>query len=156
MFLLSFIVGIVATPGLVQVEHQFREKNSSLIADGVINRSFFMPAHYTRSSGFRELIILQIINVLGGGCMMTFAPAMLSEIVDYSALKYRTKIRPRYYALFMFLGKFNVAVGGASGFSHCRLVWRGCNYDSTNRRGCCWPIDRYGLVAIVFYLIAWC
>ena len=68
-------------------------------------------------SGFRELLVLQIINVLGGGCMMAFAPAMLSEIIDYSTLKYRSENTASYYALFMFLGKFNVAVGGAIGLA---------------------------------------
>ena len=40
-------------------------------------------------SGFRELLVLQTINTVGGVCMMAFAPAMLSEIIDYSTLKYR-------------------------------------------------------------------
>ena len=49
--------------------------------------------------------------------MMTFIPAMLSEIVDYSTLKYRTENTATYYALFMFLGKFNLAIGGALGLA---------------------------------------
>ena len=49
--------------------------------------------------------------------MGTFLPAMLSEIIDYSALKYRTKNTATYYSLYMFLGKFNIAAGGGLGLA---------------------------------------
>ena len=49
--------------------------------------------------------------------MMAFAPAMLSEIIDYNNLKYRIENTATYYALFTFLAKFNIAVGGALGLA---------------------------------------
>ncbi len=117
-FLLSFVVGIVATPGWCKLAIIWGKKTVLSMAMVLLITSFLYASLLTpEDSGFRELLVLQIINVLGGGCMMAFAPAMLSEIIDYSTLKYRSENTASYYALFMFLGKFNVAVGGAIGLA---------------------------------------
>ena len=118
MFLLGFLVGIVATPGLCKLSINFGKKAVLAFAMLLLIASFiYASALVPGEAGFKELIILQIINVLGAVCMMTFAPAMLSEIVDYSAWKYRIDYTATYYAMFMFLAKFNVAVGGAIGLA---------------------------------------
>ena len=118
VFLLSFLVGIVATPIWCKLAIKLGKKvvlsaSMVLLILSYLYASLLTPEY----SGFRELLALQILNILGGGCMMTFAPAMLSEIVDYSTLKYRAENTASFYALFMFVGKFTLAVGGGLGLA---------------------------------------
>lgn len=129
-FLLSYIVSIIATPLWCRLAIAFGKKNilsaaMILLIVSYIGATLLVPG----VSGLWELIALQIISTLGGGCMITFAPAMLSEIIDYSTLKYRTENTATYYALFMFLGKFNLAVGGALALAIAGLY--GLNPTST-------------------------
>ena len=117
-FVLSFIVGIIATPAWCKLAIILGKKTVLSMAMMLLIASFLYASLLTpESSGFRDLLILQTINTVGGVCMMTFAPAMLSEIVDYSTLKFRSENTATYYALFMFLGKFNLAVGGGLGLA---------------------------------------
>lgn len=129
-FLLAFIVGIVATPAWCKVAIIFGKK-AVLSAAMILLIASFLYASLLQPevSGFNELLVLQILNVVGGGCMVAFAPAMLSEIIDYSALKHRTENTATYYALFMFLGKLNIAIGGA--MSLAIAGWYG--FDATTR-----------------------
>lgn len=117
-FLLSYVVGIIATPAWCKLVIILGKKIVLSIAMMLLIVSYlYATVLIPGVSGFRELLVLQIINVLGGVCMLTFAPAVLSEIIDYSTLKYRTENTASYYALFLFLGKFNLAVGGALGLA---------------------------------------
>ena len=61
--------------------------------------------------------------------MMAFAPALLSEIIDYTTLKYHSEKTATYYAIFMFLGKFNLAIGGSLGLAIAG--WYGFDATST-------------------------
>jgi Na+/melibiose symporter-like transporter len=118
VFLLSFIVGIVATPVWCTLAIKLGKKTVLSASMVLLILSYLYASLLTpEDSGFRELLALQILNILGGGCMMTFAPAMLSEIIDYSTLKYRLENTASFYALFMFLGKFTLAVGGGLGLA---------------------------------------
>ena len=118
MFLLAFAVGIVATPVWCKLSIVFGKKSILVVAMVLLIMSFiYATLLVPGTAGFRELIILQVINVLGAGCMTTFAPAMLSEIVDYSIWKYRSESTATFYAIFMFLAKFNIAIGGALGLA---------------------------------------
>ena len=118
VFLLSFIVGIIATPVWCTLAIKLGKKTVLSVSMVLLILSYLYASLLTpEDSGFPELLVLQTINTLGGVCMMTFAPAMLSEIVDYSTLKYRTENTASYYALFMFLGKFTLAVGGGLGLA---------------------------------------
>lgn len=117
-FLLSFVVGIIATPAWCKLAIIFGKKTVLSVAMILLIVSFLYATLLVPGvSGFRELLVLQVINILGIGCIITFTPAMLSEIIDYSTLKYRTENTATYYALFMFLGKFNLAIGGALGLA---------------------------------------
>ena len=118
IFLLSFIVGIIATPVWCKLAIIFGKKTILSTAMILLIISFFYASLLSpEMTGFRELLVLQIINVLGGTCMVAFAPALLSEIIDYGTWKFRIEQTATYYALFMFLGKFNIAVGGAMGLA---------------------------------------
>ena len=118
VFLLSYVAGIIATPVWCKLAIKLGKKTVLSVSMVLLILSYLYASQLIpESSGFRELLVLQLLSNLGGVCMMTFAPAMLSEIIDYSTLKYRTENTASYYALFMFLSKLNVAVGGALGLA---------------------------------------
>jgi len=118
VFLLSFVVGIIATPVWCKLAIIFGKKTVLSVAIILLVLSYLYASVLTPEvSGFRELLVLQVLNISGGVCMIAFAPAMLSEIIDYSTLRYRIENTATYYALFMFLGKFNIAVGGGLGLA---------------------------------------
>ena len=117
-FLLSFVIGIIATPVWCKLAIIFGKKTVLSAAMIFLIISFLYASLLTlETAGFWELLVLQAMNTLGGVCMMAFAPAMLSEIIDYNTLKYRIENTATNYAIFMFLGKFNIAVGGALGLA---------------------------------------
>jgi Na+/melibiose symporter-like transporter len=132
VFLLSFAAGIIITPILCKLAIILGKKIILSVAMILLIISFISAAMLTPGeAGFRELLILQIINALGGSCMVTFAPAMLSEIIDYNTWKYRIESTATYYALYMFLGKFNIAVGGALGLAIAG--WYGLDATATEQ-----------------------
>ena len=67
------------------------------------------------------------LNALGSVCLMAIAPAMFSEIVDYSFWKYKTENTATYFAIFAFMSKTNNAIGVAIGLMIAG--WYG--YDAT-------------------------
>ncbi|MDC0000215.1 MFS transporter [Porticoccaceae bacterium] len=118
VFLLSFTVGIIATPAWCKLAIVFGKKVILSGAMILLIISFLYAGMLEPEvTGFWELLILQITNILGGTCMVAFAPALLSEIIDYGTWKYRIEQTATYYALFTFLGKLNIAVGGALGLA---------------------------------------
>lgn len=118
VFLFSFVASILITPLWYKLSVVFSKKIILSVAMILLITSFvYAPLLTPDMSGFHELLILQMINTLGGSCMVAFAPSMLSEIIDYSAWKYRTDCTASYYALFIFLGKFNIAVGAFMGLA---------------------------------------
>jgi Na+/melibiose symporter-like transporter len=155
VFLLSFIVGIVATPVWCTLAIKLGKKTVLSVSMVLLILSYLYASLLTpEDSGFRELLVLQILNILGGGCMMTFAPAMLSEIVDYGTLKYRIENTASFYALFMFLGKFTLAVGGGLGLAIAG--WYGLDATTTAQtaEGVVGLLIGMAWLPIVFILIA--
>lgn len=118
VFLLSFMAGIIVTPIWCKLAIIFGKKTILSVAMIFLIVSFIYAGILEPGvTGFWELLILQVINVSAGACMVAFAPAMLSEIIDFGTWKFRTEHAATYYALFMFLGKLNIAVGGAMGLA---------------------------------------
>ena len=118
VFLLSFTVGIVATPIWCKLAIVYGKKAILSAAMILLIISFLYAGLLEPGvTEFWDLLALQVVNVLGGSCMVAFAPAMLSEIIDYSTWKFRIEQTATYYALFTFLGKLNIAVGGALGLA---------------------------------------
>jgi Na+/melibiose symporter-like transporter len=130
VFLISFIVGIFIAPVWYKLAIIFGKKTILSAAMMLLIASFIYATTLTPGvSGFWEVFILQLTNNLGASCIVMFSPAMLSEIIDYSTWKFRTESIATFYALFMFLGKFNIAVGGAMGLAIAG--WYG--FDATTK-----------------------
>lgn len=118
VFLLSFTVSIIATPFWCKLAIVFGKKTILSAAMILLIISFLYAGLLKPGvTGFWELLFLQVINILGGTCMVAFAPALLSEIIDYGTWKFRVEQTATYYSLFTFLGKFNIAVGGGLGLA---------------------------------------
>ena len=130
VFLLSFTVGIIATPLWCKLAIVFGKKTILSTAMILLIISFLYAGRLEPGvTGFWELLLLQVVNVLGGTCMVAFAPALLSEIIDYGTWKFRVEQTATYYALFAFLGKLNIAIGGGLGLAIAG--WYGFDATST-------------------------
>ena len=132
MFILSFIVGIIATPIWCKLSLLLGKKTILVVAMLLlIASSVYARLLVPGVAGFRELLILQTTQVLGGTCMLAFAPAMLSEVIDFSTFKYRIESTATYYAIYMFLAKINIAIGGAIGLAIAG--WYGFDATTTDQ-----------------------
>ena len=128
MFLVAFFVGVAATPIFYRLSLLFGKK-AMVGLSGV-----FFIASYLYSgilipgeTSVAALMSLKIINTLGHVCLWAMAPAMLSEIADYSELKFRSQNTGMYFSLFLFVQKTCIAIGAAVGLAI--LGWFG--YDAT-------------------------
>ena len=118
MFLLAFVLGLAITPIWCKLSINFGKKNIMAIAMALLIASFFYTGTLTPGeAGLQELIILKIVNTIGNVCIVAIAPAMLSEIIDYSAWKYRSENTATYFSLFTFITKANSAAGMALGLA---------------------------------------
>ena len=70
-----------------------------------------------KNPSFAGLAISMILAYLGAMSFMIFAPALLSDIVDYGAWKNRSQFTGSYFSLFLLATKFNEAVGIALGLA---------------------------------------
>ena len=128
MYLLSFILGIGITPVWCKLSILYGKKSilawaMCLIIVGFIYTGLLRPG----DTSLWELILLMTLNALGSVCLMAIAPAMFSEIVDYSFWKYKTENTATYFAIFAFMSKTNNAIGVAIGLMIAG--WYG--YDAT-------------------------
>jgi len=81
------------------------------------------------NTGYWSLMILLIAITLSFICVESLPQSMLSDIVDYSTWKFRTNRGSTYFALYMFIYKAALAVGGALGLAIAG--WYGFDPTST-------------------------
>ncbi len=63
------------------------------------------------------LVVIMLMAYLGSISFMIFAPALLSDIVDYGTWKYGGQFAGSYFSLFMMVMKANDAIGLALGLA---------------------------------------
>lgn len=128
MYLLAFILGIAATPIWYKLSIILGKKVVLVIAMVLLIASFIYSGMLAPGeTAFWELVFLKVINALGTVCLVAIAPAMLSEIIDYSSWKYRQENTGMYYSLFLIANKITGAIGTALGLAI--IGWYG--YDAT-------------------------
>ena len=116
MFLIAFAVGIMATPMWYRVANWIGKKNTWLLSMVLLIISFIYTAFLKPgSTGFTELLGLKITQTLGFSCMGVVAPAILSEIIDYSTWKEGCERTATYFSLYTFTSKVSAAIGTALG-----------------------------------------
>ena len=116
IFLIAFGIGIVATP-LWYTLTMWRGKKQTLALAALLlvtcylYNGFLVPGE----ADFVALLVLKGIQTLGFTCISIVAPAMLSEIIDYSNWKSGTENSATYFAVYTFFTKTGIAVSGALG-----------------------------------------
>ena len=92
MFLFAFIVGVLATPIWYKLSVFWGKKNVLMLATTLVAGSYLYSGLLVPGdTRVENLMLLKVLNTLGHICFTAIAPAMLSEIIDYSVLKYKEK-----------------------------------------------------------------
>ena len=118
VFLVSYIVGILATTFWCKLAIKFGKKMTMGAALIFIIVSFIYTGMLRSGEvGLQELLILIITNTVGTACILALAPALLSEITDFSAWKFRRESTASYFSLYTFMTKVNAASGAALGLA---------------------------------------
>ena len=118
MFLIAFAIGIAVVPVWCKLSNLFGKKNILALGVTLQIASYIYTSMLTPGEvGFWELISLKVINTIGSVSLVAIAPAMLSEIIDYSTWKYRVENTATYYSLQTFLTKVNAGTGAALGLA---------------------------------------
>lgn len=118
VFLFSLIIGIISSLLWIRVINLVGKKNTWLIAMTLGIVSFI----YTGQLGpenitYESLLLLLVINTLCFVCMEALPASILTDIVDYTSLKFRVYRGSTYFALFLLVYKSAFAVGGALGLA---------------------------------------
>ena len=128
IFLLAFIISVAATPLWYKLAVRWGKRNVWAISTVLTTGSFIYTGFLSpESGGFTELFLLKTIQTLGFSCTAMIAPAMLSEIIDYSQWKYRTDKSATYFSIHAFMTKSAGAVATALGLAIAGLY----GFDAT-------------------------
>ena len=118
VFLIAFAVGIVSTPLWYKLSIRWGKKTTFALATGLLVVSFVLTGLMSPTeASFTTLVVLKVIQTLGFACLAVVAPAMLSEIIDYSQWKTGLEQSATYFAVFTFMDKFGNAIAGALGLA---------------------------------------
>ena len=85
----------------------------SMIVVGVLAIGFQSP----NSSSLLAIFLAVSAVKWGLAALNVIVPSMVSEIIDYGALKFGAKRPAIYYSAYTFMGKANMAFGGAAGLA---------------------------------------
>lgn len=117
LYLVSFVVGIVASLLWIGVSKRIGKKRAWILAMVFGIASFGWTSLLDSSLSYFMLLGLLIVNTLCFSCIESLPQSMLSDIVDYSTLKYSTYRGSTYFSLYIFTYKAVFAVGGAIGLA---------------------------------------
>lgn len=116
IFLIALIVGVVASLVWIRVARYVGKKNAWLIAMVLGVMSFgYTGVIEPENVSYESLLFLLIINTLCFVCVESLPQSMLSDIVDYSTLKFGSYRGSTYFSLYLFTFKGAFALGGALG-----------------------------------------
>ena len=128
IFLLAFVIGIIATPVWYKVAAWSGKKNAWLLATVLVAISFVYTGLLTpNTASFSDLVTIKVLNTLGFVCITILSPSMLSDIVDYATWKTGTHRTATYFSIFLFSGKAANALGVALGLA----IAGGYGFDPT-------------------------
>lgn len=162
IYLISFVAGIFASLAWIAVSKRIGKRNSWIIAMllGLISFQFtwvFTPDN----ANYLALIALLLLNTLCFTCAESLPQSMLSDIVDYSTLKYSVYRGSTYFSLYLFTYKAVLALGGAVGLAIAG--WYGFDPSSTThttigvsglKLAMVWLPSFFGLISILFIVLS--
>ncbi|MGD2132158.1 MAG: MFS transporter [Maricaulaceae bacterium] len=116
LYLLSFGIGIAVAFGCAHLARWIGAKRTWLTAmacslAAVLGTSLLSPDNARAAAIFPTFLG----TTIGFVCTWTVGRAILAEIVDYSILKDRINLGASYFAIWVFLEKIMIAIGGALG-----------------------------------------
>jgi len=118
MFLLAFLIGIVATPLWYQVSKRLGKNATWGIAAAILLVSYAFTAVLTpEHTTFANLLVLKGLNTVALVCVGLMEPSMLSDVVDYSQWRFRRNNAGLYFSVYIFFVKAIKAIGGALGLA---------------------------------------
>ena len=162
MFLIAFVIGFAATPAWYKLAVWWGKKNTWVLATLLLTGSFLYTGLLSPGeTSFTELVILKTIQTLGFTCIGIVAPAMLSEVIDYSNWKNRTEQSASYFSIYAFLQKTTVAIATALGLAIAG--WYGFDATASSQSeqsifglslAIAWLPPVFSILALVFILLS--
>lgn len=114
MYLIGLFICLVSIPLWHKAAATYGNKIICALAVLLIVISFIYTGTLKPGeAGLTELVILKTINLLGNAGATIALYSLLSEAADYGTWKFRVNRSASYFSVYVFFGKFNVAVGGA-------------------------------------------
>ena len=118
LFLVSFLIGILAPYGWSKLSLRLNNKGAWTVGIGVgivsvLSTSLIAPANV----GVVQLGLVLFGMTVFFAANGVFSNAILGEVVDYSTFRYGRNYGASYYAFFVFTSKIVQAVGGAMGLA---------------------------------------
>ncbi len=117
-FMIGLVAGIAITPVWCKIANRFGKKVAMGLAYCLMSLAFVCTPLLTPGEvGLWELALLNVVYTTGAGCIQAIAPALLSEIIDYNTLKFRSSSTAAFYSIQHFLNKSAMAIGAAFGLA---------------------------------------
>jgi glycoside/pentoside/hexuronide:cation symporter, GPH family len=112
IFLMALVVSLVATLLWYRVAIRFGKKRGLLCSIGLLIGSYLYAGLLTpETASYGHIVASKIINTVGLAGLIVMLPALMSEVIDYAALKIRTENAGSYFAGFVFIEKLGAALG---------------------------------------------
>lgn len=116
LFLMAFIIGILAVPLWFKIVVRYGKKITWILSILLLVISFiFTGLLEPADTSFADLLALKVIQTFGFVGSGVVVPAMLSDIIDYSQLKYLSEKSATYFSVKVFFEKSGSALGVALG-----------------------------------------
>ena len=129
IFLIAFGVGILATPLWYKLSVWLGKKTTLILAALLLIYSYIYTVMLSPfQTSFTELVLLKTIQTLGFVCSGIVAPTILSEIIDYSSLRYGVAKNASYFAVYNFTHKTTFAIATALGLG----IASAAKFDATS------------------------
>jgi glycoside/pentoside/hexuronide:cation symporter, GPH family len=112
IYLMALVVSLVATLLWYRVAIRFGKKLGLLCGYGLLMGSYLYAGLLTpETASYDHIVTMMIINSVGMAALIVMLPALMSEVIDYTALRCRTENAGSYFAIYVFIEKLGVALG---------------------------------------------
>ena len=115
-FLIAFIIGIIVTPAWYKIAILLGKKTAWILANILAVSSFFATGCLSpNDTVFVDLVALKTVQTVGFTGFLILAPAMLSELIDFSRWKYHDEGAAIYFSIYAFITKTATALAASVG-----------------------------------------
>lgn len=128
VYIVALIMSMLATPVWCKLALVLGKKKTCILASILLLGCFVYTGLLTpeNASGI-HIFAINLLMATGQACIATMAPAMLSEVIDYTSWKFGVESSATYFSLYMFMVKTSIALASALGLSLTGLY----GYDAT-------------------------